>query len=345
MKPGEIETQFPNIGANMQVGLYVYRLESREDDRTLRLTAVNPAGARIVGLSEAELVGKTLDENFPGLREKGIPQGIAEVVRTGCPRQWEDMVYNDHRISQVYLQVRAFPLTGSHVGVLFEDISGQIQVEEELKHSLKEKELLLREIHHRVKNNLAMVSSLLNIQSNYIKDKQAQAAFSESRKRIGSIAMVHEKLYRSSDLTHLEFSRYVRDLVNTLVKSYSISSSRLDIIIDIGDLYLDAEVSVPLGLIVTELVTNTLKYGFKEDQKLTLSIRLKTGDNHLCLTVEDNGVGIPVDLDWKNTESLGIQLVILLVAQLEGDIQLDRKNGTSFRIRFPKAEPAEMIKN
>jgi two-component sensor histidine kinase/CheY-like chemotaxis protein len=211
----------------------------------------------------------------------------------------------------------------------------RLRTDTELKKALKEKELLLREVHHRIKNNLAMVASLLNIQSSYLKDEQAQVAFAESRKRINSIALIHEKLYHSRDLANIEFGQYLRDLTAALIKSYSIPPERVEVVMDIGDIYLNMDISIPLGLIVTELLTNSLKYGFKENRKLTLTIRLKVENHHLYLVVADDGVGFPSDLNWQNTETLGIQLVNLLARQLEGQIQLERENGTLFRFIFP----------
>jgi two-component sensor histidine kinase/CheY-like chemotaxis protein len=202
------------------------------------------------------------------------------------------------------------------------------------KETLKEKDLLLKEIHHRVKNNMAMVSSLLNVQSSYIKDKKARTALAESRTCINSIAMLHEKLYRSSDLVNIDFHDYIHDLANSLIISYSIPRDKIELIIDINDIYLGADAAIPLGLIITELVTNSLKYGIKNDEKLTITIRMKLEDNHFHLTVGDSGPGIDENLDWENTETLGIRLVTLLTEQLTGKIHLDRQNGTTFHITF-----------
>jgi two-component sensor histidine kinase len=206
------------------------------------------------------------------------------------------------------------------------------------KEALKEKDLLLKEIHHRVKNNLAMVSSLLNIQSSYIKNKKARTALAESRTCINSIAVLHEKLYRSSDMVNIDFHDYIQDLTTSLIMSYSIPQDRIEIIIDIHDIYLCADAAIPLGLIITELVTNSLKYGGQNDEKLFITIRMKREDNHFHLTFGDNGPGIDENLDWRNTETLGIRLVILLTEQLAGTIHLDRKNGTTFHITFSNKE-------
>jgi two-component sensor histidine kinase len=202
------------------------------------------------------------------------------------------------------------------------------------KETLKEKDLLLKEIHHRVKNNMAMVSSLLNIQSSYISDKKARTALAECRTRISSIAMLHEKLYSSSDLVNIDFHDYIHDLANSLIISYSIPRDRIELIIDINDIYLGADAAIPLGLIITELVTNSLKYGIKNDKKLFITIHMKLEDNHFHLTVGDSGPGIDENLDWRNTETLGIRLVTLLTEQLAGIIKLDRNSGTTFHITF-----------
>lgn len=207
-----------------------------------------------------------------------------------------------------------------------------------------EKELLLRESHHRIKNNLATISSLLNLQSGYIEDKKIKEAFKESRKRIQSIALIHEKLYGSMDLSRIEFSQYTRDLAEALVRSYSSPTLRVDLKVDTDDLYFDVDTSVPVGLILTELVTNSLKYGYHEGGLLNLTITLKKIDeqDNVYLEVKDEGPGLPDQLDWKNTNTLGLQLVTMLAEQLEGKVELKNNGGTTFRIEF-KSPPQRKI--
>jgi two-component sensor histidine kinase len=204
------------------------------------------------------------------------------------------------------------------------------------KKNLHEKELLLRESHHRIKNNLATISSLLNLQSGYIEDETIKEAFKESRKRIQSIAMIHEKLHGSLDLSRIEFGQYIKDLAEALTRSYATPVRRVNLNVNTDDLFFDVDTSVPLGLIVTELVTNALKYGHHEGEMLNLSISLTklAREDSVQLEVTDNGPGIPGDLDWRNTNTLGLQLVIMLVEQLEGAVELVNNGGAMFRVTF-----------
>jgi two-component sensor histidine kinase len=208
--------------------------------------------------------------------------------------------------------------------------------EEKWKKALKEKETLMREIHHRVKNDLSMVASLLNIQGSCIKDREARDAFAESRRRIASIARIHEKLCGSRDLINIEVGHYITDLTAGLLQSYSIPEEFVQLNLDVREIHFNAETSVPIGLIITELFTNSLKYGFPKDKKLIVTICLKPEGEYFHLVVGDNGKGIPRHIDWRNAETLGIQLVVQLTEQLDGKIELERKEGTWFHITFPR---------
>jgi len=209
------------------------------------------------------------------------------------------------------------------------------QAEEKIKKSLNEKEVLLREIHHRVKNNMQIISSLLRLQSQTIKDKTYSQLFEESQNRITSMALVHEKLYQSRDLAKIEFNAYIRDMVTGLFQSYGISTDRINLIFDVGDVSLGINSAIPCGLIINELVTNSLKYAFPDGRKGELKITVHEIDNEIELVISDNGIGIPENIDFRNTESLGLKLVsILAERQLRGNLNLDRKTGTEFRIRF-----------
>ena len=209
------------------------------------------------------------------------------------------------------------------------------QAEEQIKKSLNEKEVLLREIHHRVKNNMQIISSLLRLQSQTIKDKTYSQLFEESQNRITSMALVHEKLYQSRDLAKIDFNAYIRDMVTGLFQSYGISTDRINLIFDVGDVSLGINSAIPCGLIINELVTNSLKYAFPDGRKGELKITVHEIDNEIELVISDNGIGIPENIDFRNTESLGLKLVsILAERQLRGNLNLDRKTGTEFRIRF-----------
>ncbi|MFC1717112.1 histidine kinase dimerization/phosphoacceptor domain -containing protein [Candidatus Poribacteria bacterium] len=223
----------------------------------------------------------------------------------------------------------------------------------ELEASLEEKEVLLKEIHHRVKNNLQVISSLLNLQSGYINDEAALQMFKESQNRVRSMALIHEKLYQSEDLARIDFAEYIQDLANYLLRMYGTGTYRVRLRVNIEDVSLDIDTAIPCGLIVNELVSNSLKYAFpmedialdeqrESEAEIRVDVRSDNSSN-LMLIVSDNGVGFPENLDFRETESLGLQLVNTLTEQLEGSIELDRTSGTTFKITFEKPESGREV--
>jgi PAS domain S-box-containing protein len=218
-----------------------------------------------------------------------------------------------------------------------QDISDRKQAEEKILRSLKEKEVLLKEIHHRVKNNMQVIYSLLNLQAKSVKDEKVRAMFEESRNRVNSMSLIHEKLYRAVDLAHVDFKEYLQNLVRGVADTYK----RRDVVlsVDMEPLALDVNLGIPCGLIVNELVSNCLKYAFPEGRTgmVTVGIR-KKDEGTFVLSVADNGIGFPSTVDFRNTQSLGLQLVIVLTGQIQGTIELSNGQGTTFSITFP-AEP------
>lgn len=226
---------------------------------------------------------------------------------------------------------------------LQQEINVRERAEEKITASLKEKEVLLKEIHHRVKNNLQVISSLLYLQSRNIKDDETLELFTESRARVKSMALIHEKLYRSADFSNVDFTEYIQDLIHYLLQTYNISGSNIDLQINVEGVGLTIESAVPCGLIINELVTNSLKYAFPNGRAGVLRIDLFSnkekggGDSRghaYTLVVYDDGVGFSEDPDIDNAESIGLQLVTGLAEQLDGTVELDRKEGTRFCILF-----------
>jgi two-component sensor histidine kinase len=217
-----------------------------------------------------------------------------------------------------------------------QEIAERMRAEEQIKASLKEKEVLLKEIHHRVKNNLQIVSSLLHLQSQYIKDQPALDVLVESQNRIRSMALIHERLYRSQDLASIDFAVYIQDLTTHLIRSYRARPAPIDLKIDAQDVYLAVDTAIPCGLITNELISNALKHAFPDGKAGEIRIKMELeGDRQFTLIVGDNGVGFPPDVDFENTESLGMQLVNTLVNQLDGTIELHSDDeGAEFRITF-----------
>lgn len=215
-----------------------------------------------------------------------------------------------------------------------EDITERKRAEDQLKASLKEKEILLQEIHHRIKNNLQIVSSLLHLQSRYIKDEEVREKLKESQNRIKAMALVHEKLYQSGRLAEINFAGYIKSLSKDLLYSYR-TNPNIKLTIAVGDVLMNIDKAIPCGLIVNELVLNSLKHGFPEGEGGEICIALSS-DNNICrLIISNNGVPFPEDLDFRKVNSLGLQLTWALISQLKGTIELDRSGGTEFRITFP----------
>jgi PAS domain S-box-containing protein len=224
-----------------------------------------------------------------------------------------------------------------------QEISERKKAESQLSESLKEKEVLLKEIHHRVKNNMQVISSLLRLQSWQIRDEKMQEIFKGCQDRITSMALIHEKLYQSDDLARIDFAEYVRSLTNNLFSMYRSGMDAVEIKLDMDKFYLDINTAIPLGLIVNELVSNSLKYAFPEkgeggqerETKDEIGISLCCENKgRVALVVRDNGVGLPPAFDYRKSESLGLQLVTDLVDQLDGSIKLEGKKGTAFIITF-----------
>jgi len=221
------------------------------------------------------------------------------------------------------------------------DLEGEIarhkRTEDQLQASLEEKEVLLKEIHHRVKNNLQLISSLLNLQARRINDQQSLTVFDECKNKVNSIALIHEKLYESEDLANINFGEYIYSLTNELFRTFPGNLSHIALNRDLEDVFLKVNKAIPCALIINELFTNTLKYGFPPEQKQEgeIVVQLKsTEKGKTTLIIADNGVGLPAHLDVNETKTLGMQIVNALVGQLHGSVQIDRSKGTKFIIEF-----------
>jgi len=222
---------------------------------------------------------------------------------------------------------------------LMSEITERKRAGEQIKSSLQEKEVLLKEIQHRVKNNLQVVSSLLNLQAGEIKDKRAREALKDSQHRVISMAMVHEKLYQSRDLARVDFHEYVQGLATELLRSYRVDSDAITLKIRPGHVSLGVDAAIPCGLIVNELISNCLKHAFPAGRKGQVLIDFHLDNDKYNLVVSDNGVGLPKDLDFRNSDTLGLQLVITLTDQIGATIELNGDGGTEFKIMFPAFQP------
>ena len=216
-----------------------------------------------------------------------------------------------------------------------QEITERERAEKQLRSSLKEKEILLQEVNHRVKNNLQVISSLLRVQARSIEDQKVRQLFKESQSRVETMSLIHERLYKSEDLAQIDFATYIGELARNLVQSYEIGSN-VTVELDVDGIFLELERAIPCGLIINELVTNALKYAFPMGDPGHIMISLKPQpEGGLELTVKDNGIGLTPDFDLQNTGSLGLQLVGLLTDQLGGTLSVVRRGGTIFTITLP----------
>ncbi|MBW4659045.1 MAG: PAS domain S-box protein [Drouetiella hepatica Uher 2000/2452] len=241
------------------------------------------------------------------------------------------------RIFWGYINANVVQVAGKTLNLVrVSDISDRKQSEQQIQQSLREKEVLLKEIHHRVKNNLQIVYSLLRLQCRQLKDPQAVEALLESQNRIETIALIHEKLYRSKNLASIDFAEYIPGLVSNLFSTYDISERQIALETRVESISLDIDKAIPCGLIINELVSNALKYAFPAAAAGQIDVEMKYGDDaQITLIVGDNGVGLSADPGFPHPETLGLQLVEDFVAQLKGKLQVSCNAGTQFSITFP----------
>jgi predicted ATPase/two-component sensor histidine kinase/tRNA A-37 threonylcarbamoyl transferase component Bud32 len=222
---------------------------------------------------------------------------------------------------------------------LQQEVSDRRRAEEQLRQSLTEREVLLKEIHHRVKNNLQIISGLLQLQSQSVTDTATTNLLRESQHRIESMSLIHKKLYASSDFGEIDLSDYIPSLASNLLASYQIMPGHVTLNMDIAPVLLNIDQAIPCGLIVNELISNALKYAFPDDRSGEIQIYLPPPAQHqIELIIRDNGIGLPEHVDWEYVQSLGLSLVHdLVVEQLEGTLTVERQDGTTFSIQFPQA--------
>ncbi|MEX1236822.1 MAG: histidine kinase dimerization/phosphoacceptor domain -containing protein, partial [Pseudomonadales bacterium] len=213
----------------------------------------------------------------------------------------------------------------------------------ELANSLREKELLLKEVHHRVKNNMQVISSLLNIQAETIENPQFANLLGESQQRIKSMSLIHENLYQSDNLLEIDFEDYINMLANSLCRFYTIPGVSIGLDIQVEDVNLDIETAVPCGLIINELISNSLKHAFVgKEGRGTISVSFRNIGCRYVLQISDNGIGLPEDFEPNASSSMGMEIVSILTQQLDGRLHIDGRCGASFEISFPRKEKASV---
>ena len=313
------------------------------------ISLANTEFQKLSGYSKQELEGKkpwtdfVVSEDLEGM----IKQNQRRLTKSESdPKNYEfRLLDRAGNVKNIYVVAVIIPGSNNSLISLL-DVTDSKIAEAKIKKSLKEKETLLKEIHHRVKNNLTVISSLLNLQSQYIKDKDDLMMFMESQSRAKSMALIHQRLYDSSDLKSINFGDYIRTLANEMFQTYVYDPSTVKLNLMVEDVMLDVNTAIPLGLILNELLTNSMKYAFPSEGlngingqiNGNINVNLSKNNGNYTMIVEDDGVGFPDDVDMDNTDSLGLQLINSLTDQIDGDIILNRTNGTSFTIKFSETE-------
>lgn len=298
----------------------------------------NPAAENIFGWKREEVLGKTLPfitvnnmDKCQNIMSRALSGESISDIELECARK------DDGAIHTMMATAPLLNLDGNTQGIMatFADISDMIKAENLIKASLEEKEVLLREVHHRVKNNLQIISSLMSLQSEYTQEPETLKMFQESKNRIRSMALIHEKLYQSKDMAHIDFSEYLKSLVDMLLTFYSEKSGDINVNFNCEKINLEIDTAISMGLIVNELLSNCFKHAFPGQKKGEVRISLSKNSEDYLLEVADNGVGIPEDIDFRNTDSLGLQIVQTLTIQLKGNLVHESGDGTKFNLSFP----------
>ncbi|MHC5735941.1 PAS domain S-box protein [Nostoc sp.] len=259
--------------------------------------------------------------------------GLLVAHQCSDSREWEENQLD--LLDQVTVQLAIAIQQSSILEQAQTELVQRQKAQVKLKNALAEKEVLLKEVHHRVKNNLQIVSSLLQLQSQTLKDPEVIKVLRESQNRIESISLIHKNLYTSANIGQIDVADYIGNLAASLLISYQICPGKIALETDIDSVSLNVDQAIACGLVINELISNALKHAFPNQQVGTISIALRNIGNSIEMTIRDNGIGLPENLDWRNTDSLGLSLVYDLVTeQLEGNITLERNHGTGFKIQF-----------
>lgn len=334
----ENEREYRTIVSNANSVIVKYDMEGR-------ITFFNRFAEELFGFSEEEVIGKRGIETINRARTEEEREETERMLRELLTKT-EEYTYNENNNyrqdgSEYWMAWTNAPLynnRGEKTGILCigNDITKQREAELAVKQSLEEKEILLREIHHRVKNNLQIISSILHLQRGALQLEEDKEIFVTCENRISSMALVHDHLYQSDNIARIDTRDYIVALTATILDSHSINPDSLKLHYDIHEIYLDIDLAIPCGLILTELITNSMKHAFlpSSDKKYELRILMLKEKGEIVLEIADNGPGMVVDSDWRKTNSLGLKLVDALADQLNAVVKVNNKGGLTWNIRF-----------
>lgn len=363
--PSHIISIFQNITEKV-------KLEHDRQSQSARHNAIIESSSHIIWTTDKQMCLTSFNKNYAadlmkhynvaahiGLSVVSVKVVLTEEYNTFWLKKYEAVLRGEHQYFETKMIDRQNNVVWREIFLnpIFDELGNLVEVagiglditekklaNEQIHNSLQEKEVLLKEVHHRVKNNLQVISSILNLQSSYVKDQSTLNILKESQDRIKSMAFIHESLYQTKDFSSINFSEYVVNLSQNLLHSYSSLEHEIKLNLDIQNVFLNLDLAIPCGLIINEIVSNALKYAFvdkKEDAEIMIKMHL-IGEN-LHLQIKDNGVGLPKHIDYRNTESLGLQLVVTLVDQLNGNIELESTQGAHYNILFKQNQVKNRI--
>ena len=306
-----------------------------EVDREWRLVRVNRQAETLWMRSRDQLLGCNLWELFPEAVGGPFHGMYEQVVRTGEPAQLEE--YYPHAPLDRWFKAHAYALPGG-LAVFFRDVTERRHAQEKIRRSLQEKEVLLREVHHRVKNNLQVICSMLRLQSRSLQDETLLQVLRDCRERVLAMALLHDQLHRAKDLSNINLGEYIRNLAASLFCSYGINSADIDLKTDVADIIVTIDIAIPCGLIVNELMSNSLRHAFPSG-KGSIWLELRTaGEGRAELVIRDDGQGFPKEPRSSQSRSLGLWLVDLLTEQMDGAMKRSSEAGTAYRLLFQTTE-------
>lgn len=327
------ENRFRQLVENMSSGVAVYQAVDNGNDFIFK--NFNKAGERIEKMDRSQVIGISILKCFPVVKEFGLFEVLQRVYKTGIPEAFPVAWYEDQRVKG-WRENYVYKLPSGEVVAVYDDVTEKKIAEMRLNQSLEEKEILLREIHHRVKNNLQVIIGFFQLESKQGCNKQYLDLLKDSENRVRAMAAIYEKLYKSEGLVFINGRYYISDFVNLVINSFGDDGHvRLEVDID-PKVKLNLDQAIPVGLIINELVTNTLKYAFpdkKTDAKIMIKLKMLE-DGSAQLVVADNGVGLPSGFDWQKTKTLGLKLVNMLTKQLSGEITIKSEPGVICEIIF-----------
>ncbi len=344
--PATVDHVIERKKANEKLKQYQLMVESAYDaiffkDLNSRYIIANEKTADVFGLSREEVLGKTDYELLPDKEAatKNVDDDQA-VFKTGKPKEIIKHI-TDAEGKEYWFQaikVPHFDTAGNVTGLIgiARDITERKRAEDQLKASLKEKEVLMQEVHHRVKNNLQVVSSMLNMQARVAKDKDASAVLAESRDRLNTMALIHTQLYETGNVSEMNMKVFVNGLMRQMLSSHPVQETRITPVVHVDEYLLPISIAVHLGLIINELLINALKYAFVNRKAGEIEVDFRVSEKGVVnLTVSDDGVGLPDGFDINASKTLGLRLVKTLVEeQLQGNLEVISDNGTTFKVEF-----------